>query len=155
MYYHRDPGLGRGCFLYFAEVVIFIFVFIHLGRPRNSLHQTSVDQTSSPSIPPLGGEVVPSASSSKSRRFAPDTRAVLAEISAACHTCQTFSRAPLTFQISLPGDVKFNRQIRLDLMFLPKREPVLHVADAGTNFNAATFLKGESSAAIWNALLLC
>jgi transposase InsO family protein len=43
----------------------------------------------------------------------------------------------------------------LDLMFLGKREPVLNVVDSGTNFNAATFLKGESSAEIWNALLLC
>jgi hypothetical protein len=31
---NRDPGLGRGCFLYFAEVVIFIFFFIHWGTPK-------------------------------------------------------------------------------------------------------------------------
>jgi hypothetical protein len=43
----------------------------------------------------------------------------------------------------------------LDLMFLGKRKPVLHVKDSGKTFNAATFIKGESSAEIWNALLQC
>jgi hypothetical protein len=68
----------------------------------------------------------------------PDTRAVLTEISAACHTCQTFSRAPLTFQISLPGGRETQQTNTLGLDVSAKREPVLHVVDAGTNFNAAT-----------------
>jgi hypothetical protein len=87
--------------------------------------------------------------------FPGDNRAVISEIRAACNACQILSRAPLTFQISLPGEVKFNREIRLDLMFLGKQEPVLHVVDSGTKFNADTFLNGESSAEIWNALFLC
>jgi transposase InsO family protein len=66
-----------------------------------------------------------------------------------------FLTGSIDFQISVLGEVKFNREIRLDLMFLGKREPVLHVVDWGKNFNAATFLKGESSEEIWNALILC
>jgi hypothetical protein len=40
-------------------------------------------------------------------------------------------------------------------MFLEDRKPVLHVVDAGTTFQAATFLEGEDANSVWNAFLRC
>jgi hypothetical protein len=51
--------------------------------------------------------------------------------------------------------VVFNQEIRVDLMFLDDRQPVLHVVDAGTTYQAAAFLPGEDSTTVWNTLIRC
>lgn len=83
-----------------------------------------------------------------------ETKKALEDITRACHICQTYSSKPLTFQVRLPDDVIFNKEVRLDLMFLDGKA-VLHVLDTGTNFSAARFLSSHSSEAIWNTFLYC
>lgn len=85
----------------------------------------------------------------------PDTRAMIDTIARKCQTCQRHSSAPLSFRVRFPDDVSFNREIRLDLMFVGGRRPVLHVIDRGTNFQSATFLEGEDAASVWNGLVRC
>ena len=90
-------------------------------------------------------------------KLEPDTRAVLQDISRNCHACQAYSPAPLSFKVSMPGDLCFNRSLRLDLFFINDhgKKPALHVVDVATHFQAAVFLPGESAADVWNALLVC
>jgi hypothetical protein len=40
-------------------------------------------------------------------------------------------------------------------MFMEDRKPVLHVVDAGTTFQAVTFLEGEDAVSMWNEFLGC
>jgi hypothetical protein len=94
------------------------------------------------------------------RRATPDlvnveTKSTLEEISKACLACQTYSGSPMHFSIRTPEHVVFNQELRTDLMFLEDRKPVLHVVDAGTTFQAATFLDGEDANSVWNAFLIC
>ena len=83
-----------------------------------------------------------------------NTKAILEDIRNACHVCEIYSSKPVTFKVRMPNEILFNREVRLDLMFL-KGKPVLHVVDRDTNFSAARFLPSQSSEAIWNTFLYC
>jgi hypothetical protein len=55
-------------------------------------------------------------------------------------------------------DIRFNRVILLDLMFLNTpsgARPVLHVMYRDTRFHAASFLRSVSASDVWNALIQC
>ncbi len=88
-------------------------------------------------------------------KFDSHTTAIIKSIVDACHVCQKFSSKPQSFQIRFPDDVVFNSNILIDLMFLEKRSPVLHIVDAGTGFQAARFLPGEDSTSVWNTFVEC
>lgn len=65
---------------------------------------------------------------------------------------------PLSFNVTIPGEQRFNRYLRLDLFFLLDggvSDPALHVVDVATHFQAAVFLPGQSAGDVWNALLFC
>jgi transposase InsO family protein len=88
----------------------------------------------------------------------PDTRQILQDISSSCETCVRYSSAPITFQVRMPDEVFFNKEIRMDLMYLEeagKQRPVLTIVDAGTTFTSAVFLSAASSKAVWDAFLQC
>ena len=83
------------------------------------------------------------------------TRTMLEEISQSCSTCQTFSRKPQRFKVSMPNEkVIFNREVALDLMWLDGKA-ILHVVDIDTSFNSAHFLKGQTVEHVWDAFLNC
>jgi hypothetical protein len=84
----------------------------------------------------------------------PDTMDVLKKISDARHCCQSYADAPTSFKIRFPDEVVFNRELRMDLMFID-RQPILHIIDAAPGFQAAAFLEGEYASTIWNAFVLC
>jgi hypothetical protein len=84
-----------------------------------------------------------------------DTKGLLEEILKACLACQTFKSSPLHFRSRTPEEVIFNQELRVDIMFLEDRKPVLHVVDAVTTFQAAIFLEGEDSNSVRNAFLKC
>lgn len=88
----------------------------------------------------------------KPEDLAPDTKKILDDISAACHRCQEYSRSPLRFKIRLPDDVFFNKELRMDLMFVESK-PILHIIDVGTTFNAAVFLVKQDANSVWNAFV--
>jgi hypothetical protein len=57
--------------------------------------------------------------------------------------------------VRTPDEVVFNQELRMDLMFLEDRQPVLHVVDSGTTFQAASFLTAEDANTVWNTFLKC
>jgi hypothetical protein len=48
----------------------------------------------------------------------PETRQLLQEISSSCETCVRYSSAPISFQVRMPDEIVFNKEIRMDLMYL-------------------------------------
>ena len=87
-------------------------------------------------------------------RLDPETKMRLKEIYDSCHICQTYSTKPLTFQARCPDEIIFNKEVRIDLMFL-QGKPVIHVVDTGTNVSAARFLPSQSTDAISNTFMYC
>lgn len=80
------------------------------------------------------------------------TLTILKEISRACATCQRFAPKPLSFQVTIPGDVVFNNELALDLMWIDGRA-VLHIVDVHTHFSSAVFLRGQDVTDVWNAFV--
>lgn len=71
-----------------------------------------------------------------------------------CHHCQIKGKAPQRFKFSLKGDIDFNYEIVVDIMYLDHK-PVLHVIDASTGFQAATFIPDLTARRTWEALKRC
>ena len=85
------------------------------------------------------------------------TRDILDEISKSCDVCQKYSSKQISFRVDDKGDIKFNHRILLDLIYLDvgkgKQQPVQHVVDEGTRFQAAFFLPAHGTKTIWNTFL--
>jgi hypothetical protein len=79
---------------------------------------------------------------------------VLDEIRKFCHFCQTYGPAPSRFKFSIKDDTHFNYEIIIDSVQIGGKH-VLHVIDADTSFQAATFLKSMSARHAWEALCRC
>lgn len=84
----------------------------------------------------------------------PDTMTLINKITEACKTCQRFSMRPKSFQVTLPGDIVFNYEVAIDLMFI-NRIPILHVVDTQTAFSSAEILTKQNTDSIGNAFLMC
>jgi hypothetical protein len=87
-----------------------------------------------------------------------NTLALLKNISSSCETCIRYSTAPISFQVRMPDEIVFNKELKLDLMYLKvdgKQVSTLTIVDAGTTFSGASFLIFSSSKAVWNAFLKC
>ncbi|RWA03359.1 hypothetical protein EKO27_g11746 [Xylaria grammica] len=78
----------------------------------------------------------------------------LEEIQKFCHHCQSHDRAPQRFKFSIKDDCNFNYEVIIDAVRLADGQ-VLHVIDAATSFQAATFLKSMSARDAWEALCKC
>ena len=79
---------------------------------------------------------------------------VLREVEKFCHQCQSYGQAPRRFKFTLKDDMFFNYEIIVDIVRIDNRD-VLHVIDADTSFQAATFLKSISAYDTWDALCKC
>lgn len=72
-----------------------------------------------------------------------------------CHHCQIKGSAPQRFKFKLEkDDVDFNHEIVVDIMYLDG-DPVLHVVDDATAFQAARFLSSISAKETWEKLKQC
>lgn len=72
-----------------------------------------------------------------------------------CKTCQKHGNTPKRFKFTLRDDsIDFNHSISVDIMYI-NGNPVLHVIDEATRFQAARWLPNISSQATWDALRLC
>ncbi|KAI0995357.1 hypothetical protein K3495_g12825 [Podosphaera aphanis] len=81
-----------------------------------------------------------------------DCRVILSEIVKHCELCQKHGPSPRRFKFSLrDDDCCFNQTIFVDVLFI-EGKPVLHIVDEATRFQAAQFLKGQTTQDIWNAL---
>ncbi|CRK29788.1 hypothetical protein BN1723_003653 [Verticillium longisporum] len=71
-----------------------------------------------------------------------------------CHHCQIKGKSPQRFKFALRSDIDFNYEILVDIMHLDGK-PVLHVIDASTGFQSATFIPNFTARATWEALKRC
>ena len=90
---------------------------------------------------------------SRPEEATPDTLKVLQDISKRCDPCQRIATAPVRFRVSFGAEnIRFNERILLDIMYL-SGDPVIHIVDDGTRFNAAYFLPDVSTETIWKFLV--
>ena len=80
----------------------------------------------------------------------------LERISRKCHACQLSTAAPGRFRFRLKDDREFifNYEIIVDIFYLEGR-PTIHVVDSATSFQAARFLKDQTTKTIWNTIKEC
>jgi hypothetical protein len=76
-----------------------------------------------------------------------EAREHLASIQQECDTCQRLGPRPLRFQVSIPDEIIFNRELALDLMYLDG-QAVLHIVDLSTRFSSAVFLQDQSTESV-------
>ena len=86
----------------------------------------------------------------------PQNRQVLKDITAYCEFCQKHSRSPGRFKFSLKDEdnTYFNYALVVDVMYI-EGDPVLHVVDQGTSFQAGRWLQSISAKHTWDMLRLC
>lgn len=81
-------------------------------------------------------------------------RRILENIEKFCHHCQKHGRSPTRFKFTIKEDVSFNHTIYVDVMYI-NGEPILHIVDEATKFQAARWLKDMSAISTWNAIRQC
>lgn len=83
-----------------------------------------------------------------------DVKRTLEKVQRTCDTCQRHGSKPHRFRVAIPDEYCiFNRVVGMDLMKIDNRT-VLHIVDRDTKFAASTFLRGESTAHVWEAFLM-
>lgn len=79
----------------------------------------------------------------------------LIRLSKYCTQCQLYGKSPGRFKFTLKDEeIDFNHSIYIDIMHIDNR-PVLHVIDEATRYQAARWLKEQTSKHIWNVLRMC
>lgn len=81
-------------------------------------------------------------------------RQALEHLTKVCHECQKYGKSPGRFKFTLHEDREFNYCIYIDVMYIDG-QPVLHVVDDATRFQAARWLKDMSAKHAWDALRAC
>ena len=72
-----------------------------------------------------------------------------------CHDCQMHGKSPNRFKFVLrDNDAQFNHTIYVDVMYIDSN-PLLHVVDEGTRFQAARWLQNMTAQHAWDVLRLC
>ena len=68
-----------------------------------------------------------------------------------CEQCQKFGKSPGRFKFKLRDEVNFNYTILIDIMYIDGN-PILHIVDEGTRYQAAQWLRNMTSEHIWDTL---
>ena len=71
-----------------------------------------------------------------------------------CTHCQKHRKSPGRFKSIFKEDVNFNYSILVDIIYIDDN-PILHVVDKATRFQAATWLNNMSAKHTWDTLRLC
>jgi hypothetical protein len=71
-----------------------------------------------------------------------------------CDHCQRYGRSPGRFQFNLREDVNFNCSIIVDVFYI-QSQPVLHVVDEATRYQAGRWLTNISARTTWDTLRMC
>jgi len=83
-----------------------------------------------------------------------DTLQTLREIEKACETCQVYAPKQFVFRVRDRDSIRFNQNLLVDIMYLKDekgtKNPVLHLINAGTRFQAAAFLPTVDENTVWN-----
>ncbi|KAI1000166.1 hypothetical protein K3495_g8031 [Podosphaera aphanis] len=81
----------------------------------------------------------------RARRDDPTHYALLKKINKFCSLCQKYSRSPSRFKFVLKDDLIFNHSVTVDVMYIDN-QPILHVIDDSTSFQAARWLQNMTAA---------
>ena len=82
-------------------------------------------------------------------------RQALNKLTKFCTHCQKHAKSPGRFKFTLRDDsIDFNGSVFLDIMYI-NGQPVLHIIDEATKFQAARWLKDVSAATTWDTLKEC
>lgn len=65
-----------------------------------------------------------------------------------------YSKSPGRFKFTIQDDCKFNHSIYVDITYI-EGQPLLHVVDEATRFEAARWVKSMSAQHAWDALRMC
>src|SRR6266480_7180158 len=79
---------------------------------------------------------------------------IIDRLTEVCDQCQKHGKAPTRFKFNLREEIDFNHSIIVDIMYIDN-QPLLHIVDEATRFQAARWLKNVSTKATWDALRLC
>ena len=79
---------------------------------------------------------------------------VLEHLTKYCEHCQRHGRSPGRFSFTIKDDVDFNYHVVVDIMYIHS-DPVLHIVDEATRFQAGRWLKDISARHIWDQLRSC
>jgi hypothetical protein len=72
-----------------------------------------------------------------------------------CHYCQKHGKSPGRFKFTLKNDdIDFNHSVFVDIMYIDNN-PLLHIVDEATRFQAARWLQNISAKHTWDILRLC
>ncbi|RAL61913.1 hypothetical protein DID88_002402 [Monilinia fructigena] len=72
-----------------------------------------------------------------------------------CHHCQVHGKSPGRFKFSLPDkNFEFNHTILVDVLYI-NNDPILHIVDEATRFQAARWLSNVSAKHTWDKLREC
>ncbi len=82
------------------------------------------------------------------------SQSVIERITDFCHHCQKHGKSPGRFKFTLREDLNFNSSIIIDIMYIDNN-PVLHIVDEATRFQAARWLKNITSSHVWDCLRSC
>ena len=81
-----------------------------------------------------------------------ETMRQLKSIESDCHTCKVNAKSTRRFRLTVgTDDFRFNHHVIVDMMFINSR-PVLHMVDESTHYQAASFLKSQSTSEIWKSI---
>ncbi|KHJ32171.1 hypothetical protein EV44_g3834 [Erysiphe necator] len=81
----------------------------------------------------------------------PSHRNILDKITRVCEFCENYSRSPGRFKFVLKEDTYFNQSLVIDVLYIDG-DPVLHVVDESTSFQAAKWLPNLSVSHTWDML---
>lgn len=68
-----------------------------------------------------------------------------------CKQCQKFGKSPGRFEFKLRDEINFNHAILIDIMYIDNN-PILHIVDESTRYQAAQWLCNMTSEHIWDTL---
>ncbi len=71
-----------------------------------------------------------------------------------CEECHVYVAKPRRFKFTLRYTKDFNQSIDIDVFFIDK-EPIFHVVNEATRYQAARWLDRVNAPTMWNALRLC
>ena len=81
-------------------------------------------------------------------------RKVIDRLTRFCHSCQMHGKSPGRFKFTLRDNVDFNHSVYIDVMYVDN-QPLLHVVDEGTRFQAAHWLRNMTAQHTWDILRRC
>ena len=81
-------------------------------------------------------------------------RDILQYLTKYCASCQKHGASPGRFKFTLRDDVEFNYCVYVDIMYI-NNQPLLHIVDEGTRFQAGRWLMNISAKHTWDKLREC